>query len=65
MTHSAALAAKMASGGLAVSVAAASLGNAALANEPKQGGAYFGDGTPRCRCPYFARLANAARGISP
>eukprot|EP00955_Chlamydomonas_euryale_P009393 100420-Chlamydomonas_euryale.AAC.1 len=37
MTHSA-LAAKMASWGCASSVAAASLGNAALANEPKQGG---------------------------
>eukprot|EP00955_Chlamydomonas_euryale_P103800 365524-Chlamydomonas_euryale.AAC.7 len=32
------LAAKTASGGRAISVAAASLGNAALANEPKQGG---------------------------
>eukprot|EP00955_Chlamydomonas_euryale_P026464 279225-Chlamydomonas_euryale.AAC.1 len=66
MTRSA-LAAKTASGGRAISGAAASLGNAALANAPKQGG-YFGDGTPRCRRPYCARLANAGRalnGITP
>eukprot|EP00955_Chlamydomonas_euryale_P084885 364020-Chlamydomonas_euryale.AAC.8 len=58
-------AANMASEGRAISIAAASLGNAALANAPKQakGGGYFGDGTPRCRRPYFARLANAARAL--
>eukprot|EP00955_Chlamydomonas_euryale_P053886 355638-Chlamydomonas_euryale.AAC.4 len=61
MTRSA-LAAKTASGG-SISVAAASLGNAALANAPKQGGGYFGNGTPRCRRPYLARLANAARAL--
>eukprot|EP00955_Chlamydomonas_euryale_P065956 359412-Chlamydomonas_euryale.AAC.1 len=54
---------KMASGGCAISVTAASLGSAALADAPKPGRGYFGDGTPRCRRPYFARLANAARAL--
>eukprot|EP00955_Chlamydomonas_euryale_P059632 357433-Chlamydomonas_euryale.AAC.14 len=53
----------MASGARAISEAAASLGNTALANAPKQDGATLGDGTPRCRRPYFARLANAARAL--
>eukprot|EP00955_Chlamydomonas_euryale_P090288 364528-Chlamydomonas_euryale.AAC.1 len=54
----------MAFGGRAISVAAASLGNAALASAPERGGegGYSNDGTPRCRHLYFATLTSILAG---